>query len=167
MPSSSTVAYGAPLGPPPVQHSTLFFQGSATFSFGIIPLLIRVISTARKSGIGRFFPQGHSEGGSTKVKRTHSNVCTAYFRGFVASEAILKFSRWQIFWQGFLKQLLQLPKAPTVAVLMLWYAAPIAIKNSNGYSPFTLYDLSAENQDFPAIRRPTPPQMGPTGGNVR
>jgi hypothetical protein len=86
-------------------------------------------------------------------------VCTAYFRGFVASEAILKFSRWQIFWQGFLKQLLQLPKAPTVAVLMLWYAAPIAIKNSNGYSPFTLYDLSAENQDFPAIRRPTPPQM--------
>jgi hypothetical protein len=142
-----------------VQNSTLFFQGSAIVSFGIIPLLIRVISTAHKTGIVRFFPQGHSEGGSTKVKRTHSNVCTAYFRGFVASEAILKFSRWQIFWQGFLKQLLKLPKEPTVAVLMIWYAAPIAIKNSNGYSPFTLYDLSAENQDFPAIRRPTPPQM--------
>jgi hypothetical protein len=63
-------------------------------------------------------------------------VCTAYFRGFVASEAILKCSRWQIFWQGFLQQLRKLPKEPTVAVLMIWYAAPIAIKNSNGYSPF-------------------------------
>ena len=52
------------------------------------PLLIRVISTARKSGSVRFFLQGHSEGGSIKAS-AHSNVCTASFRGFVASEAIL------------------------------------------------------------------------------
>ena len=41
---------------------------------------------------------------------------------------------------------------------MIWYAALVQ-QNSNGYSPFTLYDLSAENQDFPAIRRRPPPQM--------
>jgi hypothetical protein len=69
-------------------------------------MLIRVISTAHKSGITRFFPQGNSEGSATKVKRTNSNVCTAYFRGFVASEAVCTYSRLQMCWQGFLQPLL-------------------------------------------------------------
>jgi hypothetical protein len=60
---------------------------------------------------------------------------------------------------GVFKTASQTPKGAYSCSADEWYAAPIAIKNSNGYSPFTLYDLSAENQDFPAIRRRPPPQM--------
>ena len=102
------------------------------------------------------FPAGPL-GGWLHQGQAHTLQCVLPL-SFVASEAILKCSRWQIFWQGFSNSFSNSQRSYSCSADDM-VAAPCATKNSNGYSPFTLYDLSAENQDFPAIRRRPPPQM--------
>ena len=95
MPSSSTVAYGAPLGPSPAALHAVFPGQRDFFVWNNSLAYTRDLDSAQVRSV-RFLSCGHSEVAPLRSS-AHSNVCTASFRGFVASEAILKCSRWQIF----------------------------------------------------------------------